>query len=1010
MHPPSVSSSLFLRVFGLAALASALAAQAQVAPDAPGTDASSSSEERQGGNQVVVLSAFEVSTKASNEYVASESVTGTRIASQLRDLPFQVNVITAEFMNDFAAYEMPDQLGFVSNISPSESQGEFQLRGFPSTPFVDGFRRLGNVNIVNTQRVEVIKGLAASIYGQVLPGGVVNYITRKPGSKTEHKIDVSIGSDDFRRFNASTTGPAGSSGKFFHRIDLSKQTRGFYQDFADRDTVFGSGQLLWKPAEATSVTLKLDYSETFNHDPRPLPWVRTANGGQSNTTARGVTDAAGNQLTYNFIANTGGTAGSQQTGNAPLPQVINRFTNHPDDIAGYLAYLANPTGTPFVAQYGRLRTVSNSYDALDYSLARARFDAWGGFSRSELASGTLTADHRFNSIFSSRATIDYYNREYNRQSNHNNNVTYNESIPVPAPPSPNEGRQTSAYADGKFGGTAPTWQTANSRALTMQVDTLAQFHTGPLKHKLLFTVDFADQRKYDQSIRIPIPDGDGISGPNGQPVSQRLSDHVVDTRLGYPVVWPLVIPGGPGSTGNGRLTFPWTAETYAFPLFEEFPGLYTERREDRVVTNTDLGLFMSERVSFWQDRITLLAGARVDIMRNTALNYMDPSPTPTRVVWNTDAFTHQVGFSANVTKNLTLFANDSSTYNPNPQVMTNRQTGELLLFPNEEGSGYEYGFRIAMFDKRVNIGVSQFNITRENVLDSLVNEFGETEYVADGTQRSKGYEIDFNISVTENLQLIGGYGYNDARYSYSSLPYLIDQTTPRSPKDNLGVALKYQIRSGKLRGLSFTAGARYLSESLISLGNGGTLHTNPYGPSEVSSNNFVPIIFNNPLYNGALPFRDLPQGIAILSRNNPNAIGTLDPSGTGRRLQDPGANRGWVTSNRTGNQLLVPSNWVEYQPGMTLVEGTQYYIMDGDGQSSASYKYSTTVDDGRSQIFNKSYVIWEFGVQYSFRTHNRKLRHTMRLNVKNAFDNFYTYGAGAVGDPRQFIGSYSLTF
>lgn len=998
MHPQTHPLVSLSRVAGVFAFGAGLSLSAQVASEP-------ASEPKDGGD-VVVLSAFEVSAKATNEYVASESVTGTRIASQLRDLPFQVNVITAEFMNDFAAYEMPDQLAFVSNISPSESQGEFQLRGFPSTPFVDGFRRLGNVNIVNTQRVEVIKGLAASIYGQVLPGGVVNYITRKPGAKPENKIDLSMGSDNFRRFNASSTGPVGGSGKFFQRVDLSKQSRGFFQDYADRNTTFGSAQLLYKPAEQTSVNFKVDYNQTFNHDPTPLPWIKTANGGTSTTTARGALDANGNQLRYRFV----NPAGVVTEVNAPAAQVVNRFTNHPDDIAAYLAYIANPTPAGFQTQYGQIRTVSSSWDALDYSLAGSRFDGWGGWSKSKLASGTMTADHRFNSVFSSRATLDYYAREYNRQRNNNNQVTYNETVATAT---------SAAYLDGKLGVSAPQWQTANSRALTAQLDTLAQFRTGPLKHKLLFTVDFADQTKYDQNIRIPVPTMSNpiASDDQNTVIATTNGYYVTNTRLGYPVSWPLTVPGGPGSTGGGRLVFPWTPDTFAFPQFNDYPGLYTLRTEDKVVTNTDLGLFMSERISFWQDRITILLGARYDIMRNTATNYIDA--VPNRAVWDTRAFTHQVGFSAHVTKNIVVFANDSTTYNPNPQTATNRQTGELIVFPNEEGSGYEYGFRIAMFDKRMNIGVSFFDINRENKLDSHSNEFGETEYVADGNQKSKGFEIDFNIALTERLQLIGGYGYNDARYTYSSLPYLIDQTTPRSPVDNLGVALKYQFRTGKLRGLSMTAGVRYLSKSLVSLGSGGTLSTNPFGPSETSSNGFVPIIYNSPLFNGALPFPQLPQGIAVLSANNPNPIGTIDPD-TGRRLQDAGANRGWVFGNRTGNQLLIPANWVEYNvynPPATLQPGVQYFVLDGrrpdgtiDPTRSSSYQFATQVDDGRSQIFNQGYTTWEFGVQYSFRTHNRKLRHSLRLNMKNAFDEFYTYGAGVVGDPRQIIGTYTITF
>ena len=93
-------------------------------------------------DDTIVMQPFQVSTVRSNDYIASDSVTGTRVVSKLRDLPFQVNVVTDSFMKDFAAFELPDQLGFVSNVSPSDSEGQLTLRGFATTPFVDGFRRL----------------------------------------------------------------------------------------------------------------------------------------------------------------------------------------------------------------------------------------------------------------------------------------------------------------------------------------------------------------------------------------------------------------------------------------------------------------------------------------------------------------------------------------------------------------------------------------------------------------------------------------------------------------------------------------------------------------------------------------------------------------------------------------------------------------------------------------------------------------------------------------------------
>ena len=62
-------------------------------------------------DQTVLLSEFTVKESSDIGYIASESVTGTRVATQIKDLPFSVSVITSEFMNDFDFFEMLHRAG-----------------------------------------------------------------------------------------------------------------------------------------------------------------------------------------------------------------------------------------------------------------------------------------------------------------------------------------------------------------------------------------------------------------------------------------------------------------------------------------------------------------------------------------------------------------------------------------------------------------------------------------------------------------------------------------------------------------------------------------------------------------------------------------------------------------------------------------------------------------------------------------------------------------------------------
>lgn len=249
---------------------SALTSPAQTASSAAATEPDEKSE-------VVTLTEFNVtSTSAQSEYVAAESITGTRVASKIRDLPFTVNVVTSEFLDDFAAYEFREQTAYTSNVVGFETISTgYSVRGVDANVQLrNGFRRIGLIDKVNVDRVEVIKGAAASIYGTVMPGGTVNIITKRPGTKPQHRINVSGGSNAFIRAQASSTGPAGKSGKFFYRADVGAERSEYDIDFKEKDQWTAVGQLLWKPAPVTSLLFEYEYLERHELGNATVPYTR----------------------------------------------------------------------------------------------------------------------------------------------------------------------------------------------------------------------------------------------------------------------------------------------------------------------------------------------------------------------------------------------------------------------------------------------------------------------------------------------------------------------------------------------------------------------------------------------------------------------------------------------------------------------------------------------------------------------------------------------------------------
>jgi iron complex outermembrane receptor protein len=176
--------------------------------------------------EVVELSPFEVKPDDNRGYVASETLTGTRVATQIKDLPYTVNVITSEFFEDFAMFQLDDSFTQVGGLTGIDVGGGFNLRGFASSSQLrDGFYRQGRYGQTNIDRVEVIKGPNAGIYGRSSPGGMVNMISKMPQKADRQKLTVRGGSFGTLQGTLESTGTLGSPNTYYIAV-VSQLNRG----------------------------------------------------------------------------------------------------------------------------------------------------------------------------------------------------------------------------------------------------------------------------------------------------------------------------------------------------------------------------------------------------------------------------------------------------------------------------------------------------------------------------------------------------------------------------------------------------------------------------------------------------------------------------------------------------------------------------------------------------------------------------------------------------------------
>ncbi|MEM9544360.1 MAG: TonB-dependent receptor [Bacteroidota bacterium] len=146
---------------------------------------------------------------------------GTRTERNLKDLPFTVYVITAEEIKDLGYFTLVDAIRHLPGIRVSQPgsgiDGEtFMMRGLYGNaytkilinnqtirPSVTGAMPIASqLPIRQAERIEVIYGPAATLYGADAAAGVINIVLKDSEFPTYAQADIETGANEHTRFNA----------------------------------------------------------------------------------------------------------------------------------------------------------------------------------------------------------------------------------------------------------------------------------------------------------------------------------------------------------------------------------------------------------------------------------------------------------------------------------------------------------------------------------------------------------------------------------------------------------------------------------------------------------------------------------------------------------------------------------------------------------------------------------------------------------------------------------------
>ncbi|CAN7306382.1 TonB-dependent siderophore receptor [Massilia sp. LjRoot122] len=228
-----------------------------------------------------ILQAFSLTASAQQtEGVASVVVTGSRwVASDrasiggfsespLLDTPASITAINRTQMLDLSIRNVSDAARFDASVGDAYNAvgyaEQFSIRGF-ALDNASSYRKDGiaipadtQIPLENKERIEVLRGLAGLQAGVAAPGGMVNFVTKRPTNAPLRSALVEV-SERGTLHGAIDLGGRFDDRRFGYRINAAAEDIKSYVRGADGERQFVSGAFDWQISPNALLQLDLDH-------------------------------------------------------------------------------------------------------------------------------------------------------------------------------------------------------------------------------------------------------------------------------------------------------------------------------------------------------------------------------------------------------------------------------------------------------------------------------------------------------------------------------------------------------------------------------------------------------------------------------------------------------------------------------------------------------------------------------------------------------------------------------
>lgn len=222
---------------------------------------------------VVIAQGEQNTALPAGRMIAKESAAGTKTQTPLVKTPQSITVVTRAQMDKQRVSSVSDALNYSAGVLPnyrgsSNRNDETIVRGFRYAPkFLDGLSfgligqdaGVGKIDPWLLERVELIRGPASVMYGQVKPGGTVIMTSKRPTAERIRHVQFSAGDKRFGEAAFDVGGVLSDDSSLLYRLNGIANTRQQFVKDARQQRVAIAPALTWLPNADTSLTVLTRY-------------------------------------------------------------------------------------------------------------------------------------------------------------------------------------------------------------------------------------------------------------------------------------------------------------------------------------------------------------------------------------------------------------------------------------------------------------------------------------------------------------------------------------------------------------------------------------------------------------------------------------------------------------------------------------------------------------------------------------------------------------------------------